>query len=393
MPLVAANELIADISRRSAVRDALSSFQSEVERIVDQTIAVQQVPAPTFAEQGRAAYLAECFSAVGLNDVQLDELHNVYGRMPGAGRGRPIVVSAHSDTVFPHNTDLTVRSEGRLVYGPGIADNSLGVAGLLHMADTMRRYNLQPARDVWFVSNVGEEGLGNLRGMRAVVERFGPAQAYVVVEGGLFGRICHQAIGVRRYRIEVHTPGGHSWGAFGAPSAIHQLGKIIAAIDGLTVPESPKTTYNVGVISGGTTINSIASSAQLLLDLRSEDPGALEELIAQVERLAARVRREPDVAVEMQVIGDRPAGEIPRDSWLVSLAEAALRRVGAGDRIEFTTGSTDANIPLSKGMPTVCIGLAHSANAHRVDEYLDITDIPAGMSQLLLLVLGAAESR
>ncbi len=393
MPLASANKLIAEISRRTIVRDALRSFENELKQIVDQTVAVQQIPAPTFAEEARAAYLAGRFEALGLVDVQRDEMHNVYGRIAGLGRGKPVVVSAHSDTVFAHDTDLTVRYEDELVHGPGIADNSLGVAGLLHLAATMQRFQLRPARDLWLVSNVGEEGLGDLRGMRAVVERFEDAQAYIVVEGGLFGRICHQAIGVRRYRIEVHTPGGHSWGAFGVPSAIHQLGKIIAAIDGFSVPETPKTTYNVGVISGGTTVNSIASSAQMLLDLRSEDPNALEMLVTQVERLVAQVRQEPDVQVEMPVIGDRPAGEIPRDSWLVSLAESALRQVGAAERIEYTTGSTDANIPLSKGLPCVCIGLAQSANAHRVDEYMDVTDLPAGMSQLLLLVLAAAEYR
>jgi acetylornithine deacetylase/succinyl-diaminopimelate desuccinylase-like protein len=373
------------------VRDALQNFESELSRLVDQTIAVQQIPAPTFAEETRAAYLADRFAALGLADVQRDAMHNVFGRIPGQGRGKPVIVTAHSDTVFSHETDLTVRWEGELVHGPGIGDNSLGVAGLLHLAATMQRLELRPSRDVWLVSNVGEEGLGNLRGMHAVVERFGHAEAYIVVEGGLFGRICHQAIGVRRYRIEVRTPGGHSWGAFGTPSAIHQLGKLISAIDRLSVPESPKTTYNVGVISGGTTINSIASSASLLLDLRSEDPRALEALVTQVEGLVAQVRREPEVAVEMQMIGDRPAGEIPRNSWLVSLAEAALREVGASERIEYTTGSTDANVPLSKGIPGVCIGLAQSANAHRVDEYMDVTDLPAGMSQLLLLVLAAAE--
>lgn len=382
---------VAHIVHESAVQAALAGFQHDLAQIVEQAIAVQQVPAPTFAEERRAAYIAARFSELGLRDVRLDELNNVYGRYPGYDGGAPVVISAHSDTVFGADVDLTVRREGHLVAGPGIADNSLGVAGLFQLAAALQRHALRPARDIWFVSNVGEEGLGDLRGMRAVVEHFGRAHAYIVVEGGLFGRICHQAIGVRRYRIAVQTPGGHSWGAFGAPSAIHHLGEIISAINHISVPESPKTTYNVGVISGGTTVNSIAAEAHLLLDLRSEGSAALDELVAQVDNIVQKAKRAQDVVVAIEVIGDRPAGEIPRDSWLVSLAVDALRQVGAADNIEFTAGSTDANIPLSRGMSAVCIGLAQSGNAHRLDEYLDVTDIPAGLGQLLLLTLAAAE--
>ena len=384
------NNPIEALAQQAAVRTALAQIGEDLPAIVELAIAVQQIPAPTFAEAVRAAFVADRFAALGLQDVQQDALHNVFGRYPGRGGGAPIIVSAHSDTVFPAGTDLTVRRSGTLVHGPGIADNSLGVAGLLYLVGLLRQHGWQPARGIWFVVNTGEEGLGDLRGMRAVADRFGPAGAYIVVEGGLFGRICHQAIGVQRLRIGVETPGGHSWGAFGNPSAIHVLGQIIADIAGLKVPATPKTTFNVGVVEGGTSVNTIAHEAHLLLDLRSEAPPALGQLVAQVEKLLARYGREPQVQVTAEVIGNRPAGAIPRETPLVSWAVAALQQVGAASQLEFTTGSTDANIPLSRGWPAVCVGLTESGNAHRPDEYMDVTRIPAGLGQLLLLTLAAA---
>lgn len=382
---------VAKIARMEEVQPALARYAAELPAIIQQTIAIQQLPAPTFSEAGRAAYIQQRFEELGLERVQQDELHNVYGYYPGRNGGRPVILTAHSDTVFPAGTDLSVRHEGDRIYGPGIADNSLGVAGLLETIATLQRFDLRPPRPIWFVSNVGEEGLGDLRGMRAVVERFGRARAYIVLEGGLFGRVCHQAIGVRRFRIEVTAPGGHSWGAFGTPSAIHILGNLIAAIDRIKVPQSPKTTYNVGHISGGTTINTIAGAAHMLLDLRSEDPAALDRLVQQVEEIVQRAGRQADVEVKMTAIGSRPAGQIPRDTPLVHWAVEALRQVGAARMLEFTTGSTDANIPLSQGFPAVCVGLTSSGNAHRPDEYMEAGHLPAGLGQVLLLLLAAAD--
>ncbi len=382
---------IERIAGDTAVQAALAGFRDGLDEIVESVIAVQQIPAPTFAEAERAAYIHSQFTALGLQDVSQDELHNVYGRLPGTDPvARPVILSAHSDTVFPPETDLTVKRNGCFVYGPGIADNSAGVAGLLQLIRAWRRHGLQAPADLWFAANVGEEGLGDLRGMRAVADRFGRKARYIIVEGGLFGQIVHRAIGARRFRIEVTAPGGHSWGSFGAASAVHELGHLIAAIDGLNVPNAPRTTYNVGQIEGGTSINSIAHSAHLLLDLRSEDAASLTALVAQVEQLAAeRDGRSPDVTVVMKQIGHRPAGQIPRQRPLVQWAAAALRAVGCRE-VEFVPASTDANVPLSQGMTAVCIGLARSGNAHRPDEYLDITQLPQGLGQLLLLALAAA---
>lgn len=382
---------IETVAQNGRVQAALAHFSATVPHLVDQSIVIQQIPAPTFAEAARAAYLEGRFGEVGLVDVQRDGLNNVYGRFPGSDslNKAPVIISAHSDTVFPAGTDLTVRRDGHLIHGPGIGDNSTGVAGLLVLAETLRVQAIRPLADIWFVANVGEEGLGDLRGMRAVVERFGGHAIYLVVEGGLFGQISHQAIGVHRYEITIHTPGGHSWGNFGQRSAIHELGRLIAAIDKIQLPLKPKTTYNVGVIEGGTSVNTIAQTARMLLDLRSEDPHRLSILVSEVERLVINRQRLRDVAVEMKQIGNRPPGQISRDTPLVQQAATALRFVGS-TKVNFIASSTDANVPLSQGYAAVCIGLTESGNAHRLDEYMDSTCLAKGMSQLLLLALSAA---
>jgi di/tripeptidase len=276
-----------------------------------------------------------------------------------------------------------------------LGDNSTGVAGILWLAQTLRDFDLRPAADLWLAANVGEEGLGDLRGMRAVVEHFGDEPTYIVVEGGLYGQISHQAIGVRRFRIQVNAPGGHSWGSFGNASAIHELGQLIVRLSQMTVPAEPKTTFNVGVIEGGTTINSIAQAAHLLLDLRSEDEAELARLVQTVEKIVAKANggkngRADGVTVTMELIGNRPAGRIARDTPLVQWATAALHQMGCNE-VRYIAGSTDANIPLSRGVTAVCIGLTQSGNAHRLDEYMDPTYLPQGLGQLLLLTLAAAD--
>ena len=386
---------ITRLAADGRVRRALDAFADDLEAIVAAIVAVQQIPAPTFEEARRAAYISEQFSALGLQDVFLDGLHNVYGRFPGAGGGAPpVIVSAHSDTVFGANTDLSVCWDGPYLCGPGIGDNSAGVAGLFAVARALRAHGLQPRADVWFVSNVGEEGLGDLRGMRAVVEHFGRQATYIVVEGGLFGQISHSAIGVQRFRVTVETGGGHSWGSFGQPSAVHELAHLISAIDKIAVPQSPKTTYNVGVIEGGTTVNSIAARASCLVDLRSEEPAELEKLVERFMLLVREGQRRAtycgrEVKFRVEQVGSRPAGRIARQSELVRRAAAALQAAGSAE-VAFVSGSTDANIPLSLGIPAVCIGLTEAANPHRLDERIDPSHLPKGLGQLLLLTLASA---
>ncbi len=387
---------IESIARDARVQTLLGRLVEQADEVMDMAVAIQQIPAPTFAEAARARFIRTQFEAIGLHDVFKDDLHNVYGRLPAVQPSHtPVILSAHTDTVFPAGTDLTVRRNGRILAGPGLGDNSTGVAGLLHLAQNLAGSDLPLPADLWFVANVGEEGLGDLGGMRAVVERFGRKATYIVIEGGLYGQISHQAIGVRRYRIGVKAGGGHSWGNFGRASAIHELARLITAIDRLSVSQTPKTTYNVGVIEGGTSINSIAQSATMLLDLRSEDAGLLRGLVAAVQTIVDDARGRlahdgrSDATITMTQIGNRPAGGIPSDAPLVGWAEDALRFVGC-PHVSHVVSSTDANVPLSQGIPAVCIGLTESGNAHRLDEFVDPLNLPKGLSQLLLLTLAAA---
>jgi tripeptide aminopeptidase len=236
--------------------------------------------------------------------------------------------------------------------------------------------------------------MGNLRGMRAVFERFGPQARYIVVEGGSLGQIIHKAIGVKRFRIAIRTPGGHSWGSFGEPSAIHELGNLIAEISRIRVPDSPKTTYNVGVIEGGTTVNSIASSASMLLDLRSEEKGVLDQLVTQIKTIVKARQWQAknngrNVIFDLEEVGSRPPGSISHKDILVCLAEEALHHVG-WPSVTNNSGSTDANIPISQNISGICVGVTTSGNSHRLDEYIDLVHLGAGMQQLLLLTLAAA---
>lgn len=239
-------------------------------------------------------------------------------------------------------------------------------------------------RDIWFVANVGEEGLGDLRGMKAVVEHFGAdVILYLVLEGLALGHIYHRAVGVRRYRVTARTQGGHSWSDYGSPSAIHELAKLIVQLTSLELPKEPRTTMNVGKIAGGTSVNVIASEASFDLDLRSEGQRELRELVEGVERLIEAANR-PGVRVEAEVIGSRPAGEMSAAHPLVKLAEACVREVGLEPIL--TSGSTDANIPLSKGYPALVLGVTSGGGAHTKGEFIEIKPLEKGMRQLVRFV-------
>lgn len=362
-----------------------------VQRVLDRAVAVQQTPAPTFAEVHRAAFVQEGFQAEGLADIRRDELGNVFGRLAGSRSGRPVVVSAHTDTVFPASTDLGLRREADKIYGPGIGDNSLGVAGLFGLIWMLRQRgapsgNIDIPGDIWLVANVGEEGLGDLGGMRAVVDHFKDSpRAYLILEGMALGQVYHRALGVQRYRITVNTTGGHSWVDYGRPSAIHELAVLVTRLMNLPISRSPRTSLNVGKISGGTSVNTIAPEAMLELDLRSEGERTLKNLIGRVQHLVAAAER-ADVKASYQVIGSRPAGRIPAEHPLVGLAQRCLAEQGI--RPNLAIGSTDANIPLSRGLPAVCIGLSTGHGAHTVQEYIHTSPLAAGLAQLEALTLG-----
>ncbi len=373
--------------------DALPGSQDE---LLDLCIAVQQIAAPTSSEGERAAWVEEKFRGLGLADVVQDGFNNVYARLPGRSTGPALMISAHTDTVFPAETDLTIRRDDtrHRVAGPGLGDNSTGVAGLLTLAQLFR--TTAPPVDIWFVANSGEEGLGDLRGMRAAVDRLeGTLGMCIVIEGMGLGRIVHKALGSRRYEISVTAPGGHSWSAFGMPSAIHTLVQIAERITRLEPPQAPRTTYNIGRIRGGTSINTIAESASLELDLRSEQGYTLSAMVDQVNAIVRRFQspqwRQRGVFVSIEPIGDRPTGEIPANHPLVLAAERALKAVGVAVEPGERMSSTDANIPLSRGIPAVCVGITRGGNAHRLDEWISTLEMTKGMQHLLLLVGWAAQ--
>ena len=374
--------------RDPAVRAAGESF-GDGSAIVETAIAIQQIPAPTFDETQRGQYVQQRMRDLGLLDVDVDTVGNVYGRRAGKANGPGLLIAAHLDTVFPAGTDLTVRREGERIYGPGLGDNSLGVAALLHLAQAMQQHDIANSGDVWFVANVGEEGLGDLRGMRAACDRLGgQIAAAIALEGTGPDRVVHGGLGVRRYRISATAPGGHSWQNFGAPSAIHALVRLATRLTELEVPKEPRSSFNIGVIEGGTSVNTIAEHASLLLDLRSVEPAALGGLIAQVERIMAAA--ESDGNFQIETVGDRPAGRAAREHPLVQTAAAAY--AAAGIAVSFDSASTDANIPLSRGIPAVCVGVGDGENAHRLDEYIEPARVPQGMQALLWLTLAATSN-
>lgn len=366
-----------------------------IQRILDRAVAIQQIAAPTFHENQRAVFICSGFSQEGLEDVQIDESGNVYGRLPGLDSSRPLVISAHTDTVFPATTDLSLHYMPGKISGPGIGDNSLGVAGLFGLlwAFHERRAALPgyvPPRDLWFVANVGEEGMGDLRGMRSVVDRFGrQVSAYLILEGMALGQVYHRALGVQRFRITARTEGGHSWVDFGRPSAIHELAGLVSRITSLSLPHHPRTTLNVGVFAGGTSVNTIAAEASLELDLRSEGDRTLQSLVERVQVLVAAADRR-GVSVKAEIVGNRPAGKLPADHPLVLLATRSLENQGISPHLSI--GSTDANIPLSRGLPAVCIGLTTGHGAHTVKEFINTEPVAAGMLQLVDLVDGVLKS-
>ena len=294
------------------------------------------------------------------------------------------MVSAHTDTVFDAATTLAAQRGAERISAPGIGDNSLAVAALMALPELLR--DLPLLADVWLVANSREEGLGDLGGIRAVIDRLRSRLSHcIVLEGMAFGQIYHSGIAVRRLKISTHAAGGHSWLHYGQPSAIHCLVQIAAGIAVLEVPSAPRTSYNIGLIAGGRSVNSIATDASLTLDMRSEDPHTLAELERAVrERCAAG----SPCAVEIEVVGDRPGGSIPVAHPLAQWARQALDLVGCVP--SFRSGSTDANWPLAHGLPAVTIGISSGGNAHRLDEFIELAPIGQGMLQLILLIAAAA---
>jgi acetylornithine deacetylase/succinyl-diaminopimelate desuccinylase-like protein len=380
---------LTGLTLEPAVVKALRWIDTHVEPIVEEAIRICEIPAPTFEEAERAAYVKGRFEQLALADVTIDRAGNVRGRRPGAGGGLGVAVGAHLDTVFPKGTDVRVKRDGSRLLAPGIGDNSVAVASLLAMVEALDAGGVRTVGDLYLTCNTGEEGLGDLKGMKVfVADVKDRVKALVALEGMKINRIIHTAVGSRRYKITFTARGGHSWGHFPSPSAIHILGRAIADISRLEVPSDPKTTYNVGVVHGGTTVNTIASQAEMLVDMRSVDIRSLADLERRILGIIERTAKEGDGKATLDLVGDRPAGSIPGNHPVVETCKAVHRALGLQTFTE--ASSTDVNAALGVGLPGVCISITEGANEHRLDEYIETGPIPTGIKNVLLATVALA---
>ncbi len=348
---------------------------------------IARVSSPTGHEANRADFVSMLFQRHGVPEVSKDDIHDVVARVPASTNSQSaVLLAAHIDTVFAHGTTLNIFSDGERAFGPGLGDNSLGVAAVVHLKEMLDAIGAAVESDLLLTGNVGEEGLGNLRGVTRVLDDHPEIGAMVAVEGQNLGRITHIAVGSQRLRITVTGPGGHSWGDFGNPNAIHHAASLIDALARIPLTQSPKTTLSVGTITGGISINSIAPDVTFDLDLRSTDPVSLRRLIDRV--YAALTPRDDRISVTIDVIGSRPAGQVAASSRVVTSAAEILRLLGYPASAD--ASSTDANAAIARGIPAICVGMTTGANAHRLEEYVDIEPIATGLSQLALLTLSLA---
>jgi acetylornithine deacetylase/succinyl-diaminopimelate desuccinylase-like protein len=381
---------------------AIAKLGADSAAITEEQIRITAIPAPPFQEAARGAYLARLLSEAGLA-VKTDDVGNVIARRPGRRNDSLVLVAAHLDTVFPAGTDVNARHEGSRILAPGISDNGTGLAALVAIARAMRDANLQTDSTILFVADVGEEGEGNLRGMRKLVETYGSQLRFVIaLDGSTTDYVSNAALASRRVEITLSGPGGHSWSDFGAPNPIHAIARGVARFVKTPVPDSPRTSFNVGSIEGGTSVNSIPARAAIKVDLRSESEPELGRLETALrhdiqagldEEMAASRRRgfysAPALDLEFNVLGVRPGGELADDSPLLTAVRAADQFLGNRSRLE--RSSTDANIPLAAGMHAIAIGAGgQSANAHSVGEWFDPTGRELGLRRVLLTLLSVA---
>jgi acetylornithine deacetylase/succinyl-diaminopimelate desuccinylase-like protein len=385
---------VASLLEAPAVSAALDHARaSEPETLAFQR-RICEVPAPPFGESARAAVYADAFREAGLDDVRIDAEGNVLGVRPGRAARPHLVVSAHLDTVFPGGTDVRVARVGEVLRGPGIADDCRGLAVVLAVARALDAGRVETVGPITFVGTVGEEGLGDLRGVRALFTEtlLGRIDRFVSVDGAGLGTLG-TAVGSRRYRVTFAGPGGHSFSSFGIPNPIHAVGRLMAAVADFEVSDDPRTTFNVGRVGGGTSVNAIASEAWIEVDLRSVDPVALRALDTRFQRAidaaltAERSRWDGGVLeVTVEVVGDRPAGATPPDSPLVRTVVAVSQALGVDARLD--AGSTDANLPMSLGVPAITIGGGgRGSGTHSLAEVFDSRDSWLGTQRAVLLAV------
>lgn len=393
VPLPADDALLA----RPDVKRALAYIETTHERTLASQVRIAEISAPTFHEGERAKYMAAEFRRVGLRNVEIDRQGNVLGWRPGEVEDT-FVLAAHLDISFAVGVNTKVRKEGPRWHGPGLADDSRGLADLLDIAEAMNDAGIRTHQTILFVANVGEEGLGDLNGVRYLFKESPWRQRlreFISIDGSDPSRIVNGGTGVKRYRVTLTGPGGHSYGNFGRPSPIHAAGRIIDQLADMQVPAEPKTTFNVGKISGGTAVNAIAEECSFEVDLRSVDTGVLDRIEAKLfEAVRVGVERENRARAasgsalksDMKLVSDRPAGQTPATSPLVRAAEAAI--TANGEKPQLETSSTDANIPISLGIPAITVGGGgRSGNAHSLAEWFEPANAWKGAQTVLLTIL------
>jgi tripeptide aminopeptidase len=381
------------------VRAALDSFSRNLAWINDQQIRLTEIPAPPFQEAQRAAAIKALFASSGL-EVQIDKAGNVIGELRGANEKEIVVLAAHLDTVFPASTEVKVRREGDRLLGPGISDNGTGLAALVAIARACHEARLKPRRTILFVADVGEEGEGNLRGMRALVDAYkSRLKSVIVLDGSGTDHVTTKALASRRLEAAITGPGGHSWSDFGMPNPINALVRASVRFINTKVPVAPRTTFNIGQIEGGTSVNSIPYEAKLKVDIRSESEDELAKLESALrECIAAGVRDEMESSRDrskgklewkVELLGTRPGGDLPLTSPLLAALRAADEYVGNQSRIE--RSSTDANVPLSHGIDAISIGAGGTGGgAHSLQEWYEPAGRELGLKRALLTLLGVS---
>jgi tripeptide aminopeptidase len=393
---------VADIIASPSFERATAALEADQERFVRELILLTEIPAPPFKEKARAAKYLGMLRESGLTDVEMDAEGNVMGLRRGTGGGGLLAVMAHLDTVFPEGTPVKVRRDGTRLMAPGVGDDTRGLATMLSVIRAMDAGRFQTAEDVLFVGNVGEEGEGDLRGTKFLLEKGkykDRITELISIDGGNQAQIVNGALGSRRYRVTFSGPGGHSYGAFGLVSPAFAMGKAISRFSETAVPSSPRTTYNVGVVGGGTSVNSIPAETFMTVDMRSESRAELDGLVEHFKTVVAdavadenrsRSTAQGRIEAEIELIGDRPSGVTAVTTPLVQHAAAAVQSFGMTPR--YAIGSTDANVPISKGIPALAIGHGQGGRAHALDEWVDVEPKARvrAAQVILALVLAAA---
>ena len=390
---------VADLMQNPAVKAALAAAKATEAQTVEDQIRLCEIPAPSFKENVRGLELKRVFEGLGLRNVRVDKAGNVLGEYAGASARPNVVIAAHLDTVFPEGTDVHVKREGTVLRGPGIGDDCRGLAVLVAAAREMKKANVQIPGTVTFVANVGEEGLGDLRGVKQLFNETLKDQIdrFVSIDGtGV--HVTNVAVGSHRYRVTFKGPGGHSFGAFGLANPMGAMGRAIAKIQEMQVPKQPKTTFNVGRVGGGTSVNSIPFEAWMEIDMRSSDPAALAAVDANFQKAVdtavteenARWNSPGKITVVKELVGDRPAGSTPENSSIVRTGLATATALGFSANLG--EGSTDSNLPMSLKIPAITIGGGgRGRDAHALTESFDTTDAWMGTQYALLLAVALAQ--